>query len=261
MKKQSIFSFAMVFVACFFLVTHAIAKSKPLIIFTFDDGHESVYTHAYPILKKYGFPATFFVITGLCGNVCEGYVSWEDVRNLSDNGWEIGGHSHTHPNLTKISREEALYEVENSFNVLSKRGFDPVSFASPYGAYNGNVLDIIKKYYKSHRTAWDDNNRRIQTGREGRNNIPFENLYVLSSRYVTSRDLPESIEKEIDTAIKKGSCFILLFHRIADNEIPDGTLRETDYPFDYFERIVKYVWEKKHTGVLDVGLIRDILKK
>jgi peptidoglycan/xylan/chitin deacetylase (PgdA/CDA1 family) len=260
MKRITVVFLCLCAACILFVSARASASTKPLVIITFDDGRKSVYEKAYPVLKKYDMPATLFVITSMPGTDSETYLSWQEIRTLADSGWEIGGHSHTHPNLTKISEADAVHEVEQSFRILSEKGFSPVSFATPFGVYNGMVLQLIKGYYKAHRTAWDDGNRRIQTGREGRNNIPFENPYVLSCRGVTSHDTPSSLEKEIDVAIEKKSCLILLFHRITDDSVPHDKMRETEYSLTDFKNLMTYLLQKKEAGFVDVVTIQQALQ-
>ena len=65
-----------------------------LIVLTFDDGNKSDYTYVGPLLKRYGFGATFFITEGLnfLNNKAH-YVTWEEIRQLHDEGFEIGNHT------------------------------------------------------------------------------------------------------------------------------------------------------------------------
>src|SRR2546425_309694 len=86
---------------------------------TFDDGFRSVFEHGFPVLARLGVPASIFVVTDLLGDrrpmAWPGIdrwlrgpdtaeltpVSWGELRQLADAGWEIGSHSCTHPHLTR----------------------------------------------------------------------------------------------------------------------------------------------------------------
>ena len=78
-----------------------------LVVLTFDDGCKSQTTVAAPILKGYGFGATFYITEGL--NFLtnkDAYMTWEEVRGLHDDGFEIGNHTRHHRNVTQQSAEE-----------------------------------------------------------------------------------------------------------------------------------------------------------
>jgi len=70
---------------------------KKSVAITFDDGDRSVYEHAYPVLEKYGFNATFFVVTSKVGTDWEGIngLYWPELREMADSGvFKIESHSH-----------------------------------------------------------------------------------------------------------------------------------------------------------------------
>jgi hypothetical protein len=73
---------------------------KSLII-TFDDGWKNQYQNAFPVLKKYNFRATFFVVVTYIGG--SALMNWKELRELIENKMEIGSHSMTHPNLKNLS--------------------------------------------------------------------------------------------------------------------------------------------------------------
>ena len=77
---------------------HAVPKNS--VVITLDDGYRSVYDTAYPILKKYGFTATLFVYTDFVG-MGKSAMTWDQLRDMKADGFEIGSHSLSHPDLTK----------------------------------------------------------------------------------------------------------------------------------------------------------------
>ncbi len=114
----------------------AAGKFKPKsIVLTFDDGYSDHYTAALPILRRYDFTATFFIVSGFIGRT--GYMSAPQIQQLKLAGMEIGGHTVTHLNLANASYEKAINEISTS--MLSR---DPV-FAYPSGKYNPETLDIV----------------------------------------------------------------------------------------------------------------------
>ncbi len=123
---------------------------KPIII-TFDDAYEEIHSVVRPVLQKYGMPAVVFVVGDLSiresvwdkefGTVFK-LLSEQQIIELKQDGFEIGSHSMTHPDLTKLSREEAWRELLRSRMLLEILLNSPVrSFAYPYGLLN----DSIKK--------------------------------------------------------------------------------------------------------------------
>jgi peptidoglycan/xylan/chitin deacetylase (PgdA/CDA1 family) len=117
---------------------------KPIIL-CFDDGPETQYTYALPLLKKYFFTATFFLFTNAIGR--EHYLNWGQVLELSAEGMQIGCHSRFHPYLTRITSEKQLWqEIAGAKETLEAHLGKPVTaFAYPFGQYNDHIVDLVKK--------------------------------------------------------------------------------------------------------------------
>ncbi|MDW0198589.1 MAG: polysaccharide deacetylase family protein [Nitrososphaeraceae archaeon] len=118
------------------------------IIFIFSDGLKSQFTNAKPILDKYGFKGTFDVV---CDNVGKknGYMDWNEIKTLHDDGHEIGSHSMSHVRLTELSKASIEYEVGKSKKCLDDYGIDPKSFEYPFstGSDDKAIVDIVAKHY------------------------------------------------------------------------------------------------------------------
>lgn len=105
---------------------------------TFDDGFKNNYTCAYPVLKRYGFPATIFVIVSKIGQ--DEYLSWDDIRDMQKNGISVGSHTVNHLWLPSLDSEKLKYELVESKRILEKNTGQPVLYlAYPLGAYDENV--------------------------------------------------------------------------------------------------------------------------
>ena|GEM_PF-476504 len=116
--------------------------SKPIVI-SFDDGWKDQYKNAFPILKKYNFKATFFIITDSVGH--SAYMDWGEVSKISDAGMDIELHSRTHARLPALSAEKARKEIEDSKKILESHIKKPVSvFAYPYGSYDDEIISLVK---------------------------------------------------------------------------------------------------------------------
>jgi peptidoglycan/xylan/chitin deacetylase (PgdA/CDA1 family) len=114
------------------------------VIITFDDGWVTQYENALPLLAKYHFPATFFVVTDDIGH--RGFVSWPQLQTLLTGGMKIGSHSRSHPRLTKIADPALLWDqIYNSKVMLESQLEVPVAeFAYPYGSYNTAAVEMVK---------------------------------------------------------------------------------------------------------------------
>ena len=126
---------------------------------TFDDGFRNFYEHAFPVLRKFGFPATVFLVPGWCGkkNAWPGQdetipslnlLEWKDIKEMAAQGIEFGAHSMNHPYLSRIALEEAEQEIAKSQNIIQESIGKEVSFfAYPYGAYTPEVQAIVKNKF------------------------------------------------------------------------------------------------------------------
>lgn len=131
-------------------------ESKPLprrpVLITFDDGYEGVHRHALPVLAEHGFASTLFVSTGWLrgaydtGGALDEMLDWDQVRALAGADVEIGGHSHTHPQLDQLTDEALWFELLRCREIVADElGVRPASFAYPYGYSSGRVRRIVRE--------------------------------------------------------------------------------------------------------------------
>src|SRR5581483_9871331 len=114
-------------------------------------GFSNFRTDVAPLLERYGFPATVFVVAGFCGrtNRWPGQnpdvpelplMDWDEIREISARGFEIGAHTTHHPDLKKLSREEALSEMQDCKSQIENRlGIAVTQFAYPYGSIPAGI--------------------------------------------------------------------------------------------------------------------------
>ncbi len=115
--------------------------SRPVAI-TFDDGYTDQLENAVPILRRYGFPATFYIVPGLVGR--PGYLDWDGVQALVDNGMEVGAHTVSHVELTSLKPREARFEIVESRRILEEElGIEVHSFSYPAGDYSINIARMV----------------------------------------------------------------------------------------------------------------------
>ena len=104
-----------------------------LVVLTFDDGTKSDITHVTPVLRRYGFGASFYVTDGLREiKRDDDALTWQDIRKLNDDGFEIGNHTESHPDLTRLTKEQVLSEVEGIERHCKEYGVPiPTTFVYP----------------------------------------------------------------------------------------------------------------------------------
>lgn len=119
-------------------------KNKNYISITFDDGYIENYLYVFPILRKFNFHATFFVITNKIDT--PGYMSWKHLDELASNGMEIGSHTLSHRALKTLDRISVLEELKSSKSLIEAKLKREVTFLSfPHGSFNRQILSLAKE--------------------------------------------------------------------------------------------------------------------
>ena len=113
-------------------------------VLTFDDGYKDVIDNALPVLKKFGFRGVVFIIVNNIGQ--SGYMSFDDLRVLKNEGWEIGSHSLTHPDFKILSDELAKKQIVESKKILEDGLNIKIEyFCYPAGRYNETTVNLVKE--------------------------------------------------------------------------------------------------------------------
>ncbi|MEH6402374.1 MAG: polysaccharide deacetylase family protein [Sneathiella sp.] len=113
---------------------------------TIDDAYLSVYEKAWPLLKEAGFPFTIFTSTDNLDVNAPDYVSWDQLREMSDGGVYIGHHSAGHGHLPRLSIETLKKDIAKaSARFEEKLGFVPALFAYPYGEYGSEIKKVVQE--------------------------------------------------------------------------------------------------------------------
>ncbi|MDP4153553.1 MAG: polysaccharide deacetylase family protein [Bacillota bacterium] len=114
------------------------------ILITFDDGYIDNYNIASSILRRYGFKATFFIITDFVKKPDR--INWIQLKELINLGNSIGSHSVRHLDLSTLSLKQQEYELGISKQVLEKNlGINITAFCFPSGRYNETTLALLPK--------------------------------------------------------------------------------------------------------------------
>ena len=139
---------------------------------TFDDAYRSVIELARPILERHGFPGTVFVPTAHAGAErpmswpgIDQWIgtrdeheltpmSWDELRELANAGWEIGSHTRTHPHLTQLGDDEVASELGDSrTDVEDALGLPCDAIAYPYGDVDDRVTAAARAAGYRHAAA------------------------------------------------------------------------------------------------------------
>jgi len=126
---------------------------RKAVVLTIDDGFRSTYEVAFPILKKYGFPATLFLYSDFVG--APDALTWQQMKEMEASGLvNIQPHSKTHANLSlKLPaekdakyRERMRAEVDVPIRAIADHlAVGSVAYAYPYGDVNDTVVDLLKR--------------------------------------------------------------------------------------------------------------------
>ena len=112
------------------------------IILTFDDGRQSVYSTAWPIMQKYGYTGTIYLVNNYVG--AANYMDVEDIRELYAAGWEVGSHSITHTDLTIETTDQEKEIIESRLRFQHQLDIPVLTFAYPYGAYDEDSVYFVQ---------------------------------------------------------------------------------------------------------------------
>jgi peptidoglycan/xylan/chitin deacetylase (PgdA/CDA1 family) len=239
---------------------------------TFDDGWESQYTNALPVLQAANLPATFYIITNTFNSTSSefvgvnGYMTPAQVLALQSDGMEIGAHTMDHCDLVKLSNNPnsatinpltdptdagcpdtgplatsttAAQEINGSRTALLNIGATPVdTFAYPYGSYNPAVESLIQN-------EGFIGARSVNLGFNLKNTDP----YALNNEIISASTTdPAAIEQLIDQAAANKEWLILLLHQVELSTSTINTNGETDATTKAFlQTITNYLAAKEAT--------------
>lgn len=218
------------------IVVHAQILRKPipdkLVVLTFDDAIVSQATVVAPLLKKYGFGATFFV--------CEfkqppfsdktKYMSWEQIAQLNKMGFEIGNHTQNHSHVNKLDKEHLIAELQYIEDKCKEYHIPkPVTFAYPGYDTSPKAFDVLKqKGYLFARAGWS------------REYDPTTDHPYLVPGYTTTDTNSKAIYHAIDSA-KQGKITVLILHGVPDLAHP-----WVNTPPEIFEDYLRYLYDNHY---------------
>ena len=125
---------------------------------TFDDGYQTVYQEAFPVLQRYGMSATVFLTVGrkedetakdrLPSLQGRPMLTWQQIREMQRGGIEFGAHTCTHPDLPRLSLKQSESEILGSKEIIENALGIPIPFfAYPYGRYDHRIRQIVQAHF------------------------------------------------------------------------------------------------------------------
>jgi len=104
------------------LNSSVIDDNQKVVMINFDDGYKSHFLYAKPILDKYGFKATFFIVCGKMETKPK-WMTWNHITALKNDGMDIESHTMTHAHLDSLSTQTLYYEIGYAKQCLAEHGF------------------------------------------------------------------------------------------------------------------------------------------
>ncbi len=129
---------------------------KPIVL-TFDDGYADAYEVVFPLLQKYGFVGTFFVLATPAHFEAPGYMTWAQMKEMSDAGMSIQAHGRDHVDLRNRSYDFLVYQILGIQEAIQYHtGRLPRFFCYPSGRYDDDVIAVLKSagYWGAVTTEW-----------------------------------------------------------------------------------------------------------
>ncbi|MBI2609989.1 polysaccharide deacetylase family protein [Candidatus Giovannonibacteria bacterium] len=186
------------------LVIREFEPREAAVTLMFDDGHESAFNVAKPVLDAYGLCASAAVVTGEIDKPDS--MTTADLQELENDCWSISSHSETHAHLDDIPIGKARNEMINSKKTLKKKKIEAVSFAYPFGDFNGALFAECQKHYVSC--------RGVNAGVN-----PTRGLYPhdVKTRVVKNTTTLGDVWNWLSEAWEKKAWVVIVFHVIADD--------------------------------------------
>lgn len=219
---------------------------KPTITITFDDGTKTQSETAHPILRKYDLTATTYVVTDLIGTSSY-YSNNNEIQGLINSDWEIGTHTLRHDDMTQLSMDSVIINLEEPKEYLIENfGITPQSYTSPFGLFNNEIINEVEPRYTTHVNAYSEmggiNNVRLL------NPMNIHRLDI--NQGVSSHEVCQTISQ-----LSENDWFVLLFHNIRTPEVGYW-----DNSIEKFERIIKCIGESD-VDVRNITQMYELIKE
>jgi peptidoglycan-N-acetylglucosamine deacetylase len=226
-------------------IAQILEKTIPdkLVVLTFDDATASQYSIVAPMLKQYGFGATFFI--------CEfppnfrdstKYMNWRQIKELDKMGFEVANHSRSHPPVSKLSTEKFIDEISYIEAKCDSLNIDkPSAFAYPGYDLSLPVINILKE--KGYKFARAGGSRPYD---------PLNDHPLLVPSWALNSENKKQIMKAFDEA-RDGKIVVMTIHGVPDIEHP-----WVNTPPELFREYLQYLSDQ-HFNVISFRDLRNYI--
>jgi len=188
------------------------AATQTVVTIQFDDGNADQF-QTVAVLSAHGMTATYYVNSGVIDDAV--HLSWAQLTNMAAAGDEIAGHTIDHANLKHLKTAAATHEVCDDRVALFNHGFQPVSFAYPFGSFDSGTKAIVAACgYNSGRgvSGVDDKKTFAET-------IPPADAYATRTpANVKSGTTLATVESYVTAAEQHGGGWVqIVIHHICDH--------------------------------------------
>lgn len=211
----------------------ALTFKNTVVSLTFDDGDADNYA-VRDILARNNLRATFYVVSGFTGT--NGYMTEDQLRDLYNDGNEIGGHTLSHSNVPDLSGADLEREICQDRKNLLAHGFEVNSFAYPYGHYDDESKQMVVDCGYS--------NARGVSG--GPDTIPPVDMYALNAMPYIVKDtrFPKMTRYVTEVENDGGGWVIFVFHHVCDG------CNEYAIKLSVFDQFAKWLGEQQANGLV-----------
>ena len=224
-----------------------LSPDSKLVAIYFDDAFRNQYEEALPVLLKFGFRATFGVITGSIGqghDLME-YMDKKELKDLAQYGMEIASHTQHHLSLTgNLSDQDLRQEIFDSKRDLEEMGFGVFTLVYPFNEYNDKVIEYTREAsYVCARAGWNNGGDYDLATTD-----PLARYHVAAWQ-LSNQDM-ETFKLFINEA-SRTSVVCLVYHFISDNGPETTSVAVAD-----FSAQMSYLYENGYTVVLLSELLK-----
>ncbi|MCP5038353.1 MAG: polysaccharide deacetylase family protein [Rhodobacteraceae bacterium] len=223
-----------------------------IVTFTFDDASRSQYEVGLRIASFYGVEGTIFVNTKYVDDATSGTddwaMTWDEVQEFRNAGWEIGSHGYTHEQLSTLSDADVREELDRAkADIELHTSAVPASFAAPFGDTEGNVLELVAERHAYNVMAWSEN--------FGRNSIRDIDPLRIERMEVTRDHDSEYICGEMINAAQNHEWLVLLFHEIVEGDPEEYQISEA-----MFEKIISCARYLERSNLIRLDTVKGAMQ-